>query len=466
MHCASCELLLERKFRSLPGVRSVRVNRKKGRATLFLHDGASVDLVTLEKIVMDAGYRFLGMSSEELEQIQHAEQHASRSSEQPRWLEIGGAFLVIFAVYKLLQTFDIVSLAPSTAGALTFGGVFLIGIVAGMSSCLAVTGGLLLAMAAKYHEVHPSDNAWEKMKPLLQFNAGRLISYFVLGGVVGLIGTSVSLSVQTTAYMNIVIALVMLYLALTILHVIPKGLVPVRPPRALSHWIADLSENKHPLAPFALGALTFFLPCGFTQSLQLVALASGSFINGALVMGVFALGTLPALIGISVISSNAKGAFSRLFLTFSGSLVLLLALFNLRSGLALAGYEVPFSLPPQVAAPVQPNPGNQVPPTPTPDAPPPTPSPVAGDVQEVAMAVTPYSYEPSELTIRAGATVRWIVDGSRASGCTRGIVVPSLGIQKILQPGQNIIEFTAPSTPGRLPFSCSMGMVRGSFNVI
>jgi hypothetical protein len=258
-----------------------------------------------------------------------------------------------------------------------------------------------------------------------------------------------------------VIALVMLYLALTILHIIPKGMIPVRPPKALSHWIADLAENKHPLAPFALGALTFFLPCGFTQSLQLVALASGSFVNGALIMGIFAIGTLPALIGISVISSNAKGAFSRMLLTCSGSLVLLLALFSLRSDLALTGIEVPFPVPTPMAAPSNLNPNLNLPPSPPPSA----PTPSANDVQEVTMAVTPYSYEPSELQIRAGAKIRWIVDGTRASGCTRGIVIPSLGIQKILQPGENIIEFTAPSTPGRLPFSCSMGMVRGAFNV-
>jgi plastocyanin len=196
--------------------------------------------------------------------------------------------------------------------------------------------------------------------------------------------------------------------------------------------------------------LTFFLPCGFTQSLQLVALASGSFMSGAFTMFTFALGTLPSLLGISAISSHAKGTSSRLFLRFAGTLVVLLALFNLQNGLALAGVELPFPTPEILRR----SPATRQ-----------AALPPAGKVQTVRMAVGSYGYEPSELTIRAGTPVRWIVDGTNASGCTRGIVIPSLGIRRILNAGENVIEFTAQN-PGRLPFSCSMGMVRGAFNVI
>ena len=94
--------------------------------------------------------------------------------------------------------------------------------------------------------------------------------------------------------MSIAVALIMLWLALMILQVIPKGSFPIRPPKTLSRWVANLSESDHPMAPFTLGAMTFFLPCGFTQSLQLVALASGSFVTGAFTMFIFALGTLPS----------------------------------------------------------------------------------------------------------------------------------------------------------------------------
>ena len=58
------------------------------------------------------------------------------------------------------------------------------------------------------------------------------------------------------------------------------------------------------------------------------------------------------------------------------------------------------------------------------------------------------------------------IDGTNAFGCTSIMTIPSLNVSKALHTGENIIEFTAPQQRGQLAFMCSMGMVRGSFNVI
>ena len=437
MTCASCELLLERKLKTVPGIKSVNINHRTGIARITADANKLPSEERIASVVHKAGYSLVD---------ENAPTISSVDPDKRKWMEIGGSLLIIFALYKFLQAFDLVSLAPSTSGTLSFGGILVIGLVAGTSSCLAVAGGLLIAIAAKYNEVHQAETAWDKFKPLLQFNIGRLTSYFVLGGLVGLLGQSVTLSTKMTGYMSIVIAFVMLYLALTILQLIPKGSFPIRPPKKLSHWIAGLSESKHPAAPFALGALKFFLPCGFTQSLQLVALASGSFMTGAFTMFIFALGTLPSLLGISAISSTAKGNASRLFLRFAGTFVFVLALTNINSGFALTGINLAsaFNSPAQA----------------------PSPAPVInGNVQEVAMKVTSAGYEPSSITIKAGVPVKWMIDGAGAFGCTSQIVIPDLNITKSLTTGMNEVDFTAPN-PGQLAFSCSMGMVRGSFTVL
>ncbi len=437
MTCASCELLLERKLKTVPGVKDVDINHKTGIARITADADHLPSQERIASVVHKAGYSLAGEGAPTVSSV---------DPEKRKWMEIGGSLIIIFALYKLLQAFDIVSLAPSTSGALSFGGILVIGLVAGTSSCLAVAGGLLIAIAAKYNEVHQAETPWEKFKPLLQFNIGRLVSYFVLGGIVGLLGQSVTLSTKMTGYMSIGIAFIMLYLALTILQIIPKGSFPIRPPKKLSRWIANLSDSNHPAAPFALGALTFFLPCGFTQSLQLVALASGSFMTGALTMFIFALGTLPSLLGISAISSTAKGNASRLFLRFAGTFVFVLALANMNSGFALTGMNLAsaFNSPQQApaAAPA-----------------------VNGDVQEVSMAVTRSGYQPSNITIKAGIPVRWKVDGTGAAGCTSILTIPALNVSQALRSGENIVEFTA-TQKGQLAFMCSMGMVRGSFTVL
>jgi sulfite exporter TauE/SafE/copper chaperone CopZ len=438
MTCSSCELLLERKIKGVPGVQSVDVNHKKGIALIMTDGQKTPSLEKIAEVVKNAGYGITGTGGGAT---------AGSSLDSRVWVEIGASLIVIFALYKLLQIFDIASLAPSTSGALSFGGIFVIGLVAGTSSCLAVTGGLLLALAAKHNEMHQAQTPAQKFQPLLQFNVGRLLSYFVLGGLVGVLGQSITLGTRMTGVLNIAAALVMLSIALSILRIIPKGSFPVRPPKKLSHWIADISESKHPAAPFVLGALTFFLPCGFTQSLQLAALASGNFATGASIMLIFALGTLPSLLGISAISSNASGKLSHLFLRFSGTLVFVLALFNLNSGFALAGINLLPSGASSQAGAVQ--------------------AAVNGEVQEVSMKAT-YAgpYEPNIINIKAGVPVRWKVDGTEAYGCAKILTIPSLGVRQALRPGENVIAFTPPSQPGRLAFMCSMGMFRGTFNVL
>lgn len=438
MTCTSCELLLEKKLKAVPGVKNVDVDHKSGCTRITSQADTLPSFELISEVIEKAGYFIVDEDTPSVSTL---------SPDKRKWMEIGSALIIIFALYKFLQAFDLISLAPSTSGALSLGGIFVIGLVAGTSSCLAVTGGLLIALAAKHNELHQAETPWKKFRPLLHFNIGRLVSYFVLGGLVGVLGQSITLSTKMSGYMNIIVACIMLFLALSILEIVPKGSFPIRPPKKLSRWIANLSESDHPGAPFMLGAFTFFLPCGFTQSLQLVALASGSFLTGAMTMFIFALGTLPSLLGISAISSRATGAFSRLFLRFSGTLVLLLALFNFNSGFALTGIDLSRVL----AGGTQQGTG----PAPT----------VNGNVQEVFMAVTRNGYQPSNLTIRAGVPVRWVIDGAGAQGCTSQLVIPDLNIMKSLSPGQNIIEFTAPN-PGRLAFSCSMGMVRGSFTVL
>lgn len=436
MTCPSCELLLERKLKAVSGVKDADIDHKTGIARITVTSDRFSGTQNITDTIEKAGYSILDENVSIL---------SSPSTERNKWVEIGASALIIFALYKLLQTFDIVTFAPSTSGALSLGGVFVIGLVAGTSSCLAVTGGLLLAVAAKYNERHQMQGALSKFLPLLNFNLGRLASYFVLGGMVGLLGKTVTLSTKMSGYLNIFIALVMLYLALTILQVIPKGSFPIRMPKRFLRWITGLADSGHPAASLSLGALTFFLPCGFTQSLQLAALASGSFLVGALIMFVFAVGTLPSLLGLSIISSAASGSFSRIFLRFSGTLVFVLALFNLSSGFALTGSTF-------LSGDTGTAQNTQLPAE-------------TGETQEVSMAVTPRGYEPNNITIRAGIPVRWKVDGTGAFGCTSILTIPTLNISQTLHKGENIIEFT-PATAGKLAFMCSMGMVRGSFNVL
>ena len=90
---------------------------------------------------------------------------------------------------------------------------------------------------------------------------------------------------------------------------------------------------------------------------------------------------------------------------------------------------------------------------------------IANGVQEIRMAVESTGYSPEVFTIKQGVPTKWLIDAKNAFGCTTVLVSPKLAVQKTLEKGENTIEFT-PKEKGTIPFSCGMGMIRGSIEVI
>ena len=109
-------------------------------------------------------------------------------------------------------------------------------------------------------------------------------------------------------------------------------------PKFLSRHALGVSKLNHTLTPMLVGVATFFLPCGFTQSMQLYTLTTGSFAVGALTMLSFALGTLPILALLSFSSfSIGDGAKKSIFFKTAGLIVILFAIFNLMNALVAIG---------------------------------------------------------------------------------------------------------------------------------
>ncbi|MDP3769585.1 MAG: sulfite exporter TauE/SafE family protein [Candidatus Sungbacteria bacterium] len=443
MHCASCEVLIERKFKKVAGVENVHVSHHNGKAEVLY--SKELNLYELNNLVKSDGYHV------SLWQNDHnVTQAVAHKNTWKDYFQIGGIVLVIVSAYSILRQFDLV---PTIAISehMSYGVVFLIGLFAAVSTCIAVVGGLLLAVAEKFNESHPELGGIQKFRPHIYFNAGRIAGYTGFGAAVGGLGSVLTLSPQVNGYLTLLVSFVMLLLGFQLLHVFP-GLRRFSPkiPKFIGHKIHDLSTKDSKGAPFVLGAATFFLPCGFTQALQLYVLASGDWKIGALTMFVFSLGTLPALISLSAITSFAKGAFQRHVLKFAGVVVVMLAVFNINNGLALTGSNINlasvFNFDDGIAQPSQ----------------------IVNGKQIVKMSVNGYSYTPSKFTVVQGVPVEWQIDGARAVGCGQVLVMPTLGISKYLSPqGITTITFT-PTQTGRIPFNCSMGMMtRGAaFTVV
>ena len=113
-------------------------------------------------------------------------------------------------------------------------------------------------------------------------------------------------------------------------------------PRFISKHAQGVTKLNHTLTPLLVGIATFFLPCGFTQSMQLYSLTTGGFIGGGLTMLSFALGTLPVLALISFSSfSVVKSAKKGVFFKTAGLIVIMFAVLNLINSLVAVGIIPP-----------------------------------------------------------------------------------------------------------------------------
>ncbi|MEK9183789.1 MAG: sulfite exporter TauE/SafE family protein [Patescibacteria group bacterium] len=260
------------------------------------------------------------------------QRHLARWSDFYIALPIATAFIALFII---LQKLGIVNLI--TTSDVSYSTIFAIGLIASVSTCMAVVGGLTLSMSANFAK------EGDKVRPQVLFHAGRLISFFVLGGMIGALGSALQLGATSTFVLNFIVAIVLLILGINLLDAFPwaKKLQPTIP-SFISKHIHGLKNMNHTLTPLLLGVATFFLPCGFTQSMQIYTLTTGNFWTGALTMSAFALGTLPVLSLLSFGSLGIhKKAQSKIFFKTAGLVVIFFGIFNLINAFVAAGIIPP-----------------------------------------------------------------------------------------------------------------------------
>jgi sulfite exporter TauE/SafE/copper chaperone CopZ len=316
-HCPSCKILVEDILNEQDFIKNSVVNLKQETVTIQTENDQSAEAMAqlLTSKIKPNGY-ILSVEKTIRE----------KKSDDILWkaVPIGLMFLVLFF---LLQKSGILNFG--IGGQITPATSFLIGLIASVSSCLAIVGGLVLSLSAKISQDNISDT-----KTFVLFHVGRLVSFAVLGGVLGAVGSAIGVNFTFTALLGLLASLVMLLLGLNLVGIFKNNKIAL--PSGVFNFFRKIEHKT--LTPLILGFATFFLPCGFTQSMQVSALGSGSFISGLLIMFAFALGTLPMLLLLSFGSASfAHGKHAPLFFKSAGVVVIGLGLFALLAGLAGLG---------------------------------------------------------------------------------------------------------------------------------
>ena len=422
MHCSSCEIIIKDSLEELVGVNSVKADYKKGILE-FKTDQEVLDVSKVDQVIKKFGYKVVAAGENKFS--------------WPRLLSYFVLFSVLaWLLFKLGWAGSRTQLDSPMAA-------LVLGVIASFSSCLAVVGGVVISLGSIW-SINKSKS--EQLISHLLFQFGRFITFVILGGVLGLVGSAFSFSISYSAWLMIIVGTLMLMLAFKQLAI---KLPWFNFGDNWSNKIEELSGSKHPMMPFIMGGLTFFLPCGFTQAVQLFAISSGSFVVGALTSGLFVIGTMPVLLLLGIGSSKLAKSKKPIFNKVAAIVVGVFSITIINSGLALLGKPL---FTKEINNPI-------------------TTNSTAGSVkneqgeQVVKMDVDYGGYSPDQIELKVGVPVRWQIMGKQIGGCNSSIVVPDYGVFKQLHSGLNEVTFT-PTKTGRINFSCGMGMITGQFNVI
>ena len=430
MTCASCELRLENGLKKIKGVSGVKASLAQAKLYVtFDPDGISLpDIMgTIEKI----GYKAFENTDITGPKTDQGAKTAGRTV-----IQFTGVAVVLLALHIIITNTVGYNFIPAIDQSMGYGILFIVGLLTSVH-CIAMCGGINLSQCMSYK--HFDDGRYSRLKPSFLYNAGRVVSYTVIGGIVGALGSVLSFSGMARGLVSILAGVFMVIMGLNMLNLFPwlKRLNP-RMPKLFGNKIYGARGS---CGPFYIGLLNGLMPCGPLQAMQLYALGTGSFFAGAASMFIFSAGTVPLLFGFGALSSVMSKKFTGTLMKVSAVLVMVLGMIMLGRGLGLSGIALP-GLDNNVQY-----------------------AQIEGNVQIVSVEVQSDKYAP--VVVQKGIPVRFILkaEASNLNGCNNIVIIPKYNKQQALQPGENIIEFT-PQETGSIPYSCHMGMIKSSIQVV
>lgn len=437
MHCVACETRIEKALSRIPGVQKVAAHYSTGRIVVT-HSTADFDQGELTKAIQRLNYRV------------RAKDVAAAERQNTPQTDYG---LAAFVAVLLVSTYFFMDRAgflsvftqfPVAKEGMGYGLLFLIGLLTSVH-CIAMCGGICLSQSipVRINEKQPAVKR-STLRPTFSYNLGRVVSYTVIGGIVGGIGGVLSLSGTLKGAIPIIAGIFMVIMGLNMLNLFPwlRRLQP-RLPKSLARLVSAKQGGSRPMV---VGLLNGLMPCGPLQAMQLYALSTGSPWKGAIAMFLFSIGTVPLMFSFGALSSMLTKQFTHKMLTVSAVLVIFLGVFMFNTGASLSDITMSGAL----SGPGSSQSGQQ--------------TEIVDGKQLVTTQLTSRGYEP--IVVQQGIPVKWNLqaDTKSLNGCNSAIVIPAYNIQKNLVPGDNIIEFI-PTESGVVNFSCWMGMIRSTITV-
>jgi len=443
MHCGSCETLIERALEKIDGVKSVKSNYEHETVDVTF-DSDKTNLKHLQSIVEIKGYDC------DLEQLKPAVHKKSVDSEyltiDAKKLKLMGLIFgvigVVLIAYYLFTLSETIAL-PEISANMSYGLLFLVGLLTGFH-CVSMCGGFVVSYTAKH-----AQEGTKAYGSHLMYGLGKTISYTVIGATFGLLGSIIIFTPMMRGVAGIIAGAFLIIFGLNMFNVFPwLRKIRIRTPKFIGKFVG--TESKKHKSPLIIGLLNgLMLACGPLQAIYIMAAGTGSPLEGAKLLFIFGLGTLPVMLSFGFFTSFLSNKATHKILKASGLIVIILGAVMMNRGLALTGTGLDASSL-LASAGESDITGNAV--------------VMDGDYQIIKMDVTRYGWEPDKFVLQKDVPVKWIINGLEINGCNNAIQVPKFGLNFDIKEGEQTIEFT-PDEEGVISWSCWMGMIPGVFIV-
>ena len=434
MTCVSCESVVKDSLSSVIGVHSVRVDYLSSKATI-IYDEAIVDHPKMDYCLKAQGYTL----------------KKKRSRVKDSLLFIGIFSFVFFLsfIFKMFNTSSIVTSFPIAHSGMSYGMIFLIGVLTSLH-CIAMCGGINLSQTINPDLIQAPRTSQEnsgygyKLIPAFLYNFGRVVSYTLIGVLIGSLGSVFTVSESFRDFILLVAGLFMFIMGMNMLGLFPffRYFVP-----RFSATKGEVSGKKAlTKSPLMVGILNGFMPCGPLQAMQLYALSTGSPIMGGISMFLFCIGTVPLMFLLGAtgsILSNIKGrSFSKKIIQTGAILVASMGVMMVFNSMNLSDifynnrHRMDFFRPH-----------------------------IENGIQIVRTDLLSNRYP--RIVVVKDIPVRWEInaDSKNINGCNYRFSITEYKIDHMLVPGENIIDFL-PTNIGQFSISCWMSMIHGMVYVI
>jgi len=347
--------------------------------------------------------------------------------------------LLIALAYMLFRQTDFSSYSlqnfSSQGGFSQYAILFLVGLLTSLHH-LPTCGSVVITQCITKNKTLSS-----KIKPSLSFNLGRLLSFSLIGLLMGFLGSLFVITHEIALIFQLIVGMLIILSGLRLLDGFgwlklfkKKSCCKHEACRGKSSWH---SRGNRPLI---VGMLSAFMPCGL-HVIQLVAFSAGTPIAGALSLFFFSLGSTPLLFSVGLISTTLSKSFTDKMVRMGALLVMVMGMLMVYRGVMLSyAWHAPES--DVVSWPA-----------------------VDTDVFIVYSILD--QDEPLAITVSTGVLVKWVVEATENQiiPCNRLISIPRLNIFHVLEPGRNEIIFT-PTSRGTFTYRCGMGNIQGTIVVI